>query len=187
MAQQREVEARTGRCATTGRVFEEGEEFYTVLFENGESFTRADYCLEAWQGPPEGAYCHFKTRIPVREKQKKLLVNQELLVNFFERLADETEPVRVQFRFVLALILMRKRLLRYEGSSVEDGVETWRMTRTRTQSVHGVVNPQLTDEQIEGVSEQLSAVLHSDMGEWAIAHDETGSPYPESEEDREEQ
>lgn len=168
MAHQFEVQGVTGRCATTGRALEEGEEFYTVLFEAGESFTRADYSLESWTGPPDGAFCHFKTRIPAKEKRKKMLVANELLVSFFERLADETEPARLQFRFVLALILMRKRLLRYDGSAVEEGVEVWRMIVPREQTTHRVINPHLTDDQIEGVSGQLTAILHSDMGEWAV-------------------
>ena len=171
MAQQFEVEAVTGHCATTGFAIKEGEEFYTVLIEAGESFTRADYSLKSWTGPPEGAYCHFKTRMPVKEKRKRMLVDKQLLVSFFERLADETELARLQFRFVLALILMRKRLLRYQDSATEDGREVWRMTLTRDKSVHRVINPRLSDEQIEDVSRQLSAILHSDMGQWAIEDD----------------
>ncbi|MGB2985872.1 MAG: hypothetical protein WBE26_08310, partial [Phycisphaerae bacterium] len=141
MAQQWQVEAATGRCAATGRTLVEGEEFYTVLFEEGESFIRTEYCLEAWQGPPENAYCYFKTRVPVKEKRKRLFVEDDLLIGFFRRLADESEPVRVQFRFVLALILMRKRVLRYEGSAVEDGIEVWRMTLIRERSAQRVINP----------------------------------------------
>lgn len=162
-----QVESPKGVCAATGRSFQEGEEFYTVLFEEGESFRRADYSLESWQGPPDDAYCFFKSRVPVREKRKKLLVDDEILVNFFLRLEDETEPVRVQFRFVIALILMRKRRLRYDSSAREDGVEAWTMTLLADQTTHRVVNPRLTDDQIEGVSQQLSAILHGDMGEWA--------------------
>jgi len=161
------VEPRSGCCAVTGRPIQEGEEFYTVLFEEGESFRRADFSLDAWTQPPENAFCHFKTRMPVKEKRRKLLVNDEILFNFFERLADEEEPIRVQFRFVLALILMRKRRLRYEGSKVEGGVEVWDMVHVGDHSEHRVVNPRLTDGEIEGVSKQLSAVLHEDMGEWA--------------------
>ena len=171
MTQQWEVEPAAGRCAVTGRRLEEGEEFYSVLFEDGEGFRRCDYSLDSWNGPPEGSYCHFKSRVPIKQKRKKLLVDNEILVNFFLRLGDETEPARLQFRFVLALILMRKRLLRYEGSAVEGGVEVWRMVLTADRSEHRVANPRLTDEQIEGVSSQLSAILHGDMGEWATVGD----------------
>ncbi len=183
MAQQWEVASTTGRCTVSGHVLEEGETFYTVLFEDGESFRRADYSLDAWEGPPEGAFCHFRTRVPVKAKRKKLLVDNELLVSFFLRLADETEPVRVQFRFVLALILMRKRLLRYAGTETRDGVEVWRMVVPADHSEHEVVNPQLTDEQIEGVSGQLSAILHGDMGEWAVMDDAADSPGVEGNEE----
>ena len=167
MAQQWEVESASGVCRKTGRAFVEGEEFYTVLFEEGESFRRADFAADSWEGPPEGCFCFFKSRRPVKEKKKKLLVDSEMLIGFFRRLEDETEPVRVQFRFVLALLLMRKRLLQYESSATKDGQEVWQMVLTYDKSTHGVVNPSLTDDQIEDVSRQLSAILHSDMGHWA--------------------
>lgn len=167
MTQQWEVEPAAGQCAVTGRRLEEGEEFYSVLFEDGEGFRRSDYSLASWNGPPEGSYCHFKSRIPIKQKRKKLLVCNEILINFFLRLGEETELGRLRFRFVLALILMRKRLLRYEGSAVEGDTEVWRMVLMTDRSEHRVTNPRLTDEQIEGVSSQLSAILHGDMGEWA--------------------
>lgn len=175
MAQQWKIESLTGRCASTGREFAEGEEFYTVLLEEGESFRRVDYSLDAWQGPPEGAFSHFRTRVPVKEKRKRLLVDDELLVHFFLRLADQSEPHRLQFRFVLALILLRKRLLRYDETIREDGREVWRMTLSIDKTAHQVVNPHLTDDQIEGVSSQLSAILHGDMGHWTQLDD-----FPES-------
>ena len=173
MAQQQwQVEPVTGVCVVSGKKLEEGEEFFTVLFEEGESFKRSDYSLQAWKGPPEASFCYFKTRVPVKEKRKKLLVDNDLLVNFFIRLQEETEPVRVQFRFVLALILMRKRLLKYNESKTENNAEIWYMTLISDRSTHCVVNPRLTDDQIDGVGTQLSAILHGDMGEWARQQDE---------------
>ena len=175
MAQQWQIESLTGRCAVTGHLLAEGEEFYTVLLEDGESFRRVDYSLDAWQGPPQGAFSHFRTRVPVKEKRKRLLVDDEILVHFFLRLADQSEPHRLQFRFVLALILLRKRLLRYDETIMEDGRQVWRMTLTLDKTAHQVVNPHLTDDQIEGVSSQLSAILHGDMGHWTQLDD-----FPES-------
>ena len=39
-------------------------------------------------------------------------------MDVFARMEGKSEPQEVRFRFVLALILMRKRLLKYEGSEV---------------------------------------------------------------------
>ena len=172
MAQQWQVESASGVCGKTGRALGEGEEFYTVLFEEGESFRRADFAADSWDGPPESCFCYFKSRTPVKEKKRKLLVDAEMLIGFFHRLENETEPVRVQFRFVLALLLMRKRLLQYESTATADGQEVWEMLLTYDKSMHRVVNPHLTDDQIEDVSQQLSAILHSDMGHWADRDDE---------------
>ena len=170
MKQDWQLDAPKGRCAVTNRQLAEGEEFYSVLFEDEAvegGFRRVDYSLEAWQGVPEGAFCHFKTHVPIREKRRRLLVDNDVLVNFFLRLADETQPLRIQFRFVLALILMRKRILRYDGCGEQDGEEVWQMTLPSDHSEHRVVNPRLTEEQIEGVSGQLGAILHGDTGQWS--------------------
>jgi hypothetical protein len=172
MKQDWQLDTSKGRCTITNRQLAEGEEFHSVLFEDHSvegGFRRVDYSLEAWQGVPEGAFCSFKTHVPVREKRRRLLVDNEILVNFFLRLADETQPLRVQFRFVLALILMRKRILRYDGCASIEGVETWQMTLPADQSEHRVINPKLTEEQIEGVSGQLGAILHGDAGQWSQA------------------
>lgn len=171
MAQKYELERPTAQCAVSGRRIEEGEEFYTVLFEEGESFRRADYAVESWTSPPEGSYCHFKTRIPAKAPRKRLLADNDLLVAFFLRLQEETEEVRVQFRFVLALLLMQKRLLRYDSQDKQGGVEVWKMTLMRDRSEHAVVNPRLTEDQIEGVSKQLTAILHGDVADEILAHE----------------
>jgi hypothetical protein len=166
--EQWKIEPATRRCAKTGEELAEGCEFYTVLFEEGEGFRREDYSLEAWEGPPEGAYCHFRSRVPIREKKQRLLVDDDMLINFFVRLAEAEDAGKLRFRFVLALILMRKRILKFEETVHEDDRELWRMRLTREPSdpsaskddVQIVVNPHLTEEQIESVSQELNVILH---------------------------
>jgi hypothetical protein len=164
--EQWEVAKSGGVYAVTGRELAEGEEHWAVLFEDGESFRREDHSVDAWDGPPPGAFCYFKTRVPIKEKKKRLLVDDDVLVNFFTRLADEHEETRVHFRFVLALILMRKRLLKYEDTDRSSGDEVWimRLARDKEGSAHRVINPRLNDPQIERVSRELGAILHGDTG-----------------------
>jgi hypothetical protein len=76
---------------------------------------------------------------------------------------------------VLALILMRKRLLKYEGTeeappatdpAAPKAPETWRMLPKATEgwaaAVH-VINPHLTADQITEVAQQLSAILAEEV------------------------
>src|SRR6516164_8567197 len=49
--------------------------------------------------------------------------DDDLLEDCFQRLAGQTEPGRVNFRYVVALLLMRRRRFRFENSVMEDGIE----------------------------------------------------------------
>jgi len=163
-----EVQRATGRCAISGRELAEGEEFYAVLFDRNGAIERADYSLECWSGPPEGAFCFWKSRIPLKERKKIVWVDNDVLVNLFLRLADAKDELKIRFRFVLALLLMRKRLLKYEQTIRDGDREHWQMRFVRDPaggSVHMVENPQMRDDQIEAVSAQLRAILQGEPPE----------------------
>jgi hypothetical protein len=163
MANDWEISRTTGRCAATGRELAEGEFYYTALFETPQGFERRDFSVESWSGPPEGCFCYWKTRVPTREKKRSTIaVDNALLVSLFTRLEDDSSEMRQKFRFVLALLLMRKRLLRMENSVHEDDREYWQMRLTAEQSVHRVLNPNLSPDEIDRLSAQLTAILSGD-------------------------
>jgi len=155
-----EVTRATGQCHVTGRAFKEGETFYSALFETPQGFERRDYCSEAWQGPPAEALCHFQTRLPKKEDaKKKLFVDDDVLINFFLRMAESTEAVKLRFRFVLSLILMRKRLLKYERTLREGAGEFWEMRLIKDRTLHRVLNPSLDEAEIHELTGELSNIL----------------------------
>jgi len=175
MANQWEFSRTTGNCAATGRELAEGESYYAVLFETPEGFERKDYTLEAWSGPPQGSYCYWRARVPVREKKSgPVTVDHTLLTHFFLRLEDEDSQIKQQFRFVLALLLMRKRHLKFERAVREGGLEYWQVRLVREQSEHKVLNPRLSDQEVRQLSEQLTAILNGD----AEAIESLGNPNP---------
>ena len=173
-----EVTKTQGVCAGCGQGLQPGEVYYAALFEQlpgetqaegkgqavvSEAFRRSDYCPECWVGLGEKAFCFWKTRLAEPTQKKKLLVDDAVLLNFFERLSEAEEQSKINFRFVLALILMRKWILKYRQTELRDGHEVWIMGQVRETTVHEVVNPRLDDGQIEEVSEQLSCILQSEL------------------------
>ena len=177
MANEWEISRATGRCVTTGRELAEGEFYYTALFETAEGFERKDYSMEGWSGPPEGTFCHWKTRMPVRgKKAASIAVDNSLLVNLFCRLEEDSSEMRQNFRFVLALLLMRKRLLRLDRTTHQDEREYWQMRLTGEQSLHQVLNPNLTTAEIERLSAQLTAILSGDALAISSLEEEAEAP-----------
>ncbi len=154
-----QIQPSTRRCSATGRDLKPGERYFSVLLDEDGRFVRRDYSAEAWQGPPPGAFSFWVGKIPVGEAKKRPPIDDELLLDCFTRLDGEMESGRVSFRFVLALLLMRRKRLRLEGSVTEDGQELLLMRCTRSGARHRVVNPQLTDEQIADVQEEVFQTL----------------------------
>lgn len=81
---------------------------------------------------------------------------------FFERLEKETEQEKVNFRFVLALILMRKRILKYDETKIEDDREIWLLRTVGDRQTAEVVNPHLDEAQIEQLSSQIGEILQTE-------------------------
>jgi hypothetical protein len=85
--------------------------------------------------------------------------DDDLLEDCFQRLEGQVEPSRVNFRYVIALLLMRRRRFRYETSVMENGVETMILRCQRTQTKHEVINPRLNDDAMTQVQEEVFNVL----------------------------
>lgn len=166
-----EVSRPAGQCSVSGRPLTEGEAFYSVLIETAEGFERRDIAEDCWTGPPEDSFCHFKTRLPKKTERRKVFVDDAVLLDFFRRLGETDEPGKLRFRFVLALILMRKRLLKYESTVRNAAGEYWRMRLVKDKQVHDVLNPEMDDTQIQELTSQLGVVLAGHASDLADAED----------------
>ena len=155
--------AQTEEPNTGDSTSEQPENPAAAVITSMAGFERSDYCLACWEKIEPNVFCFWRTRVPRPQEKEKLLVDDEVLLTLFERLAEAQERVKVNLRFVLALILMRKRILKYERTDIQDGRELWIMGQVREQTKHEVVNPRLDEAQIQEVSEQLSAILRSEL------------------------
>lgn len=162
-----EIRKTVGQCFGTGEEFAIGQEYFAALVSTDTGLERRDYSIEYWNQHKPEVYCFWKSKMPNPEQKKKLLVDDDMLMAFFERLATETDTEKVNFRFVLALILMRKRKLKYEGCRMKDGQETWTLRVTGQDRFEEVVNPHLSEDQIEGLTGQMGQILQMDFEETA--------------------
>jgi hypothetical protein len=158
-----EIDKPLGQCYGTGRKIEHGQEYFAALVETPEGLRRRDFCADYWQQQKPDVFCYWKTKLPESGRKKQLFVDDQMLMAFFDRLANETEQEKLNFRFVLMLILMRKRLLKYDSSRTEDDKEIWRLRIVGEEKFTEVVNPHLDEGQIEQLSSQLSDILQVDL------------------------
>ncbi len=154
-----------GRCAVTGNAIEPGTKFMAALRETPIGFERLDVSMGAWPAFDRKDVLGFwQTTMPRGEQKKKLFVDDQVLCELFERLGSVTEPAKMNFRFVLGLILMRKRMLIYENSrNDEAGREIWTMRFKGREQQLDLVNPKLNEQQVTEVSQQLGEILNEEL------------------------
>ena len=197
-----EIERPSDRCALTGAHLVPGEPYVATLVELDDKqiaqikadhsrdskavaaaalgMQRLDICWGAWQKGkrPDNVFSFWKTTVSQPNKKRKLFVDDDVLMNLFRRLADEEDAQRLAFRFVLGLILMRKKLLRYDGTqrrqSGDASQEWWQVTPKLNLSkgplgkwneddkLH-MLDPHLDAPQVQQVTEQLSDILEAEL------------------------
>jgi len=107
-----EVQRCTRHCAVTGRELQPGETFYSTLSAAGAQVVRNDYSQESWQGPPEGILGWWKSHMPARDAKKMHWAPNDVMLDLLETL--ESQPDKQDLRYVLALLLIRRRVVRLE-------------------------------------------------------------------------
>ena len=110
-------------CSVTRREIKPGEAIFSALFEEPGGVRRVDYAAENWTGPPPHAAGWWQSTVPVVNEKKVKLAQNEILLELFEELA--AQPDKLDVRYVLTLLLIRRRLFRYER---EEEVETGEKT-----------------------------------------------------------
>jgi hypothetical protein len=114
-----ELGRSTRKCAKTGRDLGGGEMFYSMLIAEGSKVVRHDYAAEAWDGAPEGALGWWKSQATAADSKTKKphWAPNDVMLRLFDELAEQ--PERADMRYVLALLLLRRRVLRLEDTEQE--------------------------------------------------------------------
>lgn len=167
MAREYNISKTTCLCRSCQKHLEPGSELVATVREVGEALQREDFCLDCWSARPqqedEGLLGLWHSRVPAPAEKKRLLVDDELVTNLFQRLQQADTTAKVNFRFVLALILMRKKLLLYDRTEQLEGQETWVMHLRGDDTPVKVINPHLDDAKITETSEQLGQIMEGQL------------------------
>jgi hypothetical protein len=156
-----DLERCSRRCAISGRELSPGEDFFSALVMSGRGAARIDYAAEAWSGPPEGALGWWKSRLPLpEEKPKKAWAPAELMLDLFDRLGEM--PDRADARFVLALLLVRRRVLRIEESEHFGEQERLLLSCPRRHAEYEVIAAAPDEERAHEIQAELETLLQTE-------------------------
>lgn len=159
------IKSRSHECARSGRPFAEGEIFHTAIYfdtETGE-FIRRDVSLDAWQEEiaERTPYSYWRTEYvkPEAAKPAVEISGREGPENLLRRLVEEDSSATENARYILALMLERKKLL--APKEVKEG-ENGRMLlyeHRKSGEVFIIRDPELRLDEIESVQDEVATLL----------------------------
>ncbi len=155
-----EVQRCTRRCAATERALEPGDLCYSVLEVQGADVVRKDYCPEGWSGAPEGAFGWWKARIPEATAKKIKLAPNDVLLELFDQLGNS--PDQADLRYVLTLLLIRRRVLRIDLSANDNDQNQMTVYCPKRDASFDVAVHMPTGDRIDEIQNQLSELLIAD-------------------------
>ena len=154
------------RCAATGVELVAGEPYIGALCETEEEpgMIRLDYAVSAWEGAPRPArlIAWWRGVVQRDDSKKKPRVDAEGLMGLFEQLGESREARHVAFRYVVALLLVRQRVLTMTGVRESDGGSVLLVKprgATPEEPATEVEDPRIDEVMLADITEQMRAAL----------------------------
>jgi hypothetical protein len=153
------IKHRADACAVTNRPFAEGEQFYTLLFREGNGYRREDLSEEAWLSRNENIrpFSFWKARYelpPAAPPEPLAKENAEELLR--RLLAENTQPNAC---YVLAVMLERKRVLKQVKTEEAENGSVLVYEHAKNGDVFIVPNVQLRLDELEALQNEVAHLL----------------------------
>jgi hypothetical protein len=154
---------RCDRCGSCDTVFEDGTRHVSTLSLKGEELSRADSCVACWEREAPSAAIFFWYTRQSRER-RGLRLDLPTLEQLFLRLEGRTEERVLEMRYVLALLLMRKKRLKLVRI-VRQPRETMVVRRPRREEALEVAVFDFRPERMEELRRELVEIFDGAEGE----------------------
>ena len=164
------IRSRAHVCAHTAQPFTDGEVFMTVLMEDAKSgeLLRRDYSLAGWAevepklGPSISVWrSEYEA---VKPEARPEITEKESAEALLRRLCGEDSILTENTRYILAVMLERKKQLKQTGTRETEDATFLVYEHVKSGEVYIIRDPELKLAQIEEVQQEVSRMLAGGAG-----------------------
>ncbi len=158
------IKSRARECVESGNAFQSGQKIRAAIFPDPESsgYLRKDYTIEAWEnreGKENPFSCWLTTYEPPVTEEKAEDVVEDDPETLLKRLVDEEEEHTENARYILAVMLERKKLLREtDTQEIPSGILRIYEHR-KSGDVYIIKDPQISLTDVDRVQEEVRQLL----------------------------
>ena len=158
------IKSRARECVESGNAFQSGQKIRAAIFPDPESsgYLRKDYTIEAWgnrEGEENPFSCWITTYEPPVTEEKAEDVVEDDPETLLKRLVEEEEEHTENARYILAVMLERKKLLREtDTQEIPSGILRIYEHR-KSGDVYIIKDPQISLTDVDRVQEEVRQLL----------------------------
>lgn len=159
------IRSRAHACSHTAQPFKDGEVFMTVLVEDPKTgeLLRRDYSLAAWPEVEPGLGNSFSVwrseYEAVKTESRPEIAEKESAEVLLRRLIEEDSILTENTRYILAVMLERKKQLKQTGTRETEDDTFLVYEHPKSGEVYIIRDPELKLAQIEEVQKEVSRLL----------------------------
>jgi hypothetical protein len=163
MNQEWSIQARGVACSVTGIPFEAGQYFHTLLFDDKTVLRREDLSEESYKQRPDDApqpFSHWRSKFEPSPPKAPEALGKQTAEDLLRKYMADPNPGLANVRYILALMLERKRQLKeLEVRKNEDGSLTRIYHHGKSGEAFVIPDPGLKLSQVAEVQAEVAALL----------------------------
>jgi hypothetical protein len=177
LTQEWNIQSRALQCAVSGRPFEKGERVYSALYWREGQYVRVDLNGDSWHArndniePLSAWQADFVPPTPPPPETLRKDDAESLL----RRLVAANHSATLNSRYILALMLERKRVLRQIERQHQEGVSTLVYEHLPSGEVWLIEDPGLRLGELKSVQDEVAQLLAQSEAPTDLVPEETGA------------
>jgi hypothetical protein len=158
-----EIKTRARQCARTQEAFVDGATIFTLLFRDRNGFKREDISEAAWLQIKDSVepFSFWKSKYQSPPPPAPDPMPKESVEQLLRRLLEEDLPEHVNLRYVLAIMLERKKTLKHVDTREIAGEKILVYEHAKTGEVFIILDPRLRLDQLDSVQEEVYSLMAS--------------------------
>ncbi len=161
-----DIQSRADACTACQKPFADKETYQTLLSVESAGYVRRDLCAACFSSAPQdGVISYWQGEYKLPPPPPPEAIQKETAETLLRKLVESTDPSHEAARYILAVMLERKRILKHRDTvHEENGADLLVYEHARTGESFTLPDPHLRLDQLAHVQEEVAALLQPAAG-----------------------
>ena len=184
------IQARAHACQACQKPFADKQPFHTLLFDERQGYHRLDVCEDCWKAQfsqgavdKKGFISHWQSVYTPPPATAPDPIQKDTAETLLRKLVEQNVPEHAGARYILAVMLERKRILKVKTKVVENGSRIFIYEHGKSGDLFSIPDPKLELNHLEQVQKDVAHLLEHGLNAGGEAVQNAPAPAEQARED----